>query len=437
MNGASPRSKIQAHLTIGRRLGVMNYQSLEKVRFGITTKQIFGNATHTSFNGVYTLSTVMPVPDLLRACSFDLVPTHLKDIYKEIQRVVTPQRRNGFEDYCFQHLTESTSVAGVIPPVIIGCMSEVICDFSDDPRINDSLVIHPERNFVVDGLNRLSTVATVLGGYDNSLIKRSVDSDARLQRRVELSSLMANLSVQVVFVFRKDSALQLDDFSQIFADVNGQQQPMSTNKLMKLTKRDDVVVFARELGRLPIIESHGGMATDSSRVTDKSDFIITLNTLTRFVLGAVGGYKLQTKVRGVREMADGSILAIKHIKLIKSDLLLFFETWIEYQGDAYSEDRSGFQLVTTLVQALGLVFHKLWYTCEDLLPAERTNLIYQSAKTLGQLDYSRRANHWKECGCVDLAGDNQYKVVTGGASSRIHFAKHLCSKIGLSSELVA
>ncbi|GAJ71004.1 hypothetical protein JCM18904_1740 [Vibrio sp. JCM 18904] len=46
----------------------------EKQRFGVTTKQIFGCITHSSFNGVHTMSTVMTVADLLRACSFDLIP---------------------------------------------------------------------------------------------------------------------------------------------------------------------------------------------------------------------------------------------------------------------------------------------------------------------------------------------------------------------------
>ncbi|WP_190395225.1 hypothetical protein [Aliivibrio sp. S10_S31] len=134
-----------------------------------------------------------------------------------------------------------------------------------------------------------------------------------------------------------------------------------------------------------------GSVKDSSRVTEKSDFIITLNTLTRFVLGAVGGYKLQTKVRGVREMIDGSIPTSKHIDEVRSDLLMFFGAWIEHQGESYSEDRNGFQLVTTLVQAVGLVFNKLWISCDQLQPDERTNVIYQAAKKLGSLDYSRNA----------------------------------------------
>lgn len=410
-------------------------QKKEKVRFGVTTKQIFGNVTHTSFNGVHTMSTVMPMGELLRTCSLDLLPSHLKSMYSEIQRITSPQRRNGFEDYCFKHLTNSIDVGGVVPPVLIGCMSAVKFELSNEPRTNDVITVQPERNFIVDGLNRLSTAAMVLGECDNSLIKKSVDSDARRQRRTKLSVLFENLSVQVVFIFRKDRALDANDFSQIFADVNGQQQPMSTNKLMKLTRADEVVVFARELGSLPIIESHGGMSIDSSRVSDSSEFIITLNTLTRFVLGALGGYKLQSKVRGVREMADGGILTKKHINQIKGDLSLFLETWIENQGDRYSDDRTGFQVVTTLVQALGLVFHKLWNTCADLLPAERTNIIYQTAKALGKLDYSRRAEHWHNCACVALTEDGSYKVVTGGASSRVHFAKHLLSKVGVSYAL--
>ncbi len=274
-------------------------------------------ATHSPFNGVYTMSTVMTVADLLRTCSFDLIPSHLKTIYKEIQRVASPSRRHGFEDYSYRHLTESTDISGVIPPVLIGCMSEVDIEISEDPRINDVLTMQPDRNFVVDGVNRLSTCATILGGYDQSLLKKVKESDARLKRRVELSTLLQSLSVQVVFIFRKDRALSKADFAQVFADVNGQAAPMSTNKLMKLVRTDAVVDFAREIGSLPIILSHGGMSSEASTVTLKSEFILTLNTITRFILGALGGERMQSKVRGVREMPDGAILSQKHLEPIK------------------------------------------------------------------------------------------------------------------------
>ncbi|MGY6462300.1 hypothetical protein ACXIUK_23675, partial [Vibrio parahaemolyticus] len=63
---------------------------------------------------------------------------------------------------------------------------------------------------------------------------------------------------------------------------------MSTNKLMKLARTDDVVTFAREIGSLPMILSHGGMSTEKNLVKVSSDYVITLNTVTRFILGAIG-----------------------------------------------------------------------------------------------------------------------------------------------------
>lgn len=403
----------------------------EKVRYGVTSKQVYGCVTHSPFNGVYTMSTVMTVADLLRACSFDLIPPHLRTIYREIQRVASPSRRQGFEDYCYRHLTASTDISGVIPPVLIGCMSEVDLDISEDPRINDVLTMQPDKNFVVDGVNRLSTCATILGGYDQSLLKKVKESDARLQRRVELATLLQSLSVQAVFIFRKDRALSKADFAQVFADVNGQAAPMSTNKLMKLARTDDVVDFAREIGSLPISVSHGGMSSEANTVTLKSEFVLTLNTLTRFVLGALGGERMQSKVRGVREMPDGAILSQKHLEPIKSDLILFFETWVDFQGDSFSQERAGFQLVATLIQGLGLVFNNLWRTYESLPSVERTNHIYQAAKKLGCLDYSRRARHWADCSCVSMSENGSYVVNTGGSTSRVGFARHLSNRLGI------
>lgn len=373
----------------------------------------------------------MSVGDLLRTCSFDLIPPHLRVLYKEIQRVASPKRRHGFEDYCYKHMTNSTQISGVIPPVLVGCMSEVETEFSEHPRLNDQLTMQPDSNFVVDGVSRLSTLATALGGYDQSLLKKAKESDARLKRRVELAQLLQSLSIQVLFIFRIDRALSEADFSQIFADVNGKSVPMSTNKLMKSAKADEVVTFAHELGSLPIILSHGGMSAEKTTVKDNDVHVITLSSLTRFILGAIGGDTMQGQIRGVREMPDGAMLSSKHITSIKSDLILFFSTWVDLQGDNYSEDRSGFQLVTTLVQGLGLVFHNLWKTYESLAAVERTNHIYQAAKKLGSLDYSRTAHHWSDCECVSLNGAGIYVVNSGGSTNRKGFAKHLSSKLGI------
>ena len=140
---------------------------------------------------------------------------------------------------------------------------------------------------------------------------------------------------------------------------------------------------------------------------------------------------MQSKVRGVREMPDGAILSQKHLEPIKNDLILFFETWVDFQGDAFSQDRTGFQLVATLIQGLGLVFNNLWRTYETLPAVERTNHIYQAAKKLGNIEYSRVAKHWESCGCVSLSENGTYVVNTSGSTSRIGFARHLSNKLGI------
>ncbi|TOC17212.1 hypothetical protein CGJ90_23710, partial [Vibrio parahaemolyticus] len=80
---------------------------------------------------------------------------------------------------------------------------------------------------------------------------------------------------------------------------------------------------------------------------------------------------------------------------------------------------------------LGLVFNNLWITYESLVAVERTNHIYQAAKKLGSLDYSRTATHWSECACLSLNEAGIYTANTGGTSSRKVYAQHLSNKIGI------
>lgn len=402
-------------------------------RHGVTKKVIYGSGSEKCFNGVKSLLAHIPLAELLRSCSLDLIPEHLRPIYDDIQRVTTPRRRNGFEDFCYQHLTRTTDVASIIPPVLVGCMHSVNFEKADQIELNDRLEIEPESTFIIDGIGRLSTGGAIIGGFDSFLLQISRDSSARLARRAEIREQMAALEIPVMFVF-KDSgeSLSEDDFAQMFVDVNGQQQPLTMNKLMRLLRADPVTTLARDLGDLPVIQSHGGMSTEGEKVTEKTEFVMTLNSLTRFVLGSIGGFSMQSKLKGGREMPDGAILGEKHVNMIKNDLILFLDTWVYEQGDNFSTDRAGFQLVTTLVQSLGLVFHQVWKNCSNLTPASRTNQIYSAAEKLGRLDYSRTASHWSECSFLSLTDEGTYKIISGGMTTRKKFAFHLCKKIGLS-----
>lgn len=436
MIGAPPRSIIRHLLQQLNKYEAINLEMTipaPTMRHGVTRKLVYGSSSEGSFNGVKTFLAHMTLSELLRSCSLDLIPEHLRPIYDDIQRVATPRRRNGFEDFCYKHLSGTTDIGSVIPPVLVGCMHGVSFEKSGQINLSDWLEIETENTFVIDGIGRLSTGGAVIGGFDNFLLQVSRDSSARLARRAEIRDQMASLEIPVMFIF-KDSggALTEDEFAQMFVDVNGQQQPLTMNKLMKVLRSDPVTNLARELGELPVIVSHGGMSIEGEKITESSEYIMTLNSLTRFVLGGIGGFSMQSRLKGTREMPDGALLGDTHVNTIKSDLTLFLETWIYEQGDDFSMNRNGFQLVTTLIQSLGLVFHQVWNNCIDLTPASRTNHIYSVAEKLGRLDYSRRARHWSECSFLALSEDGTYKVASGGSTTRKYFAQHLCKKAGLS-----
>lgn len=403
-------------------------------RFENAQKVVFGSVTRSPFNNIQSFVTTMPYSEILKSCSLDVVPAHIKFKYKEIQRVAGRQRKYGFEDYCFQHLTQSLAFGGVIPPVLIGCMHKINLQMSKDIRSNDYLVIEPDSCFVIDGMNRISTAAEVIGGYRSAFVTTSRDTPTRIKRREEMRQKLADLEIPVVFIFRADlKPLSEDHFSQLFADVNSQQHPIRLNQVLRLQKSDIVVDFAHRVSQLPEIKNHGGVSLRGERVNSSSRHFLTLCSLTRFVLGAIGGFKMQSKLKGARELPNGEILNQSHIDAIEPNVMLFLRIWISEQGHSLYKDKTGFQFVSTLFQALGLVFYEIHQTCAHYSLSDMTNNLQLTAKALARIDYSRTAEHWKSCKCVGLNESGEYVVISGGATCRKLFARHLCAQLRMSS----
>jgi len=388
-----------------------------------------GMVTRIPFGKTRNFITNMSIENLLNSLSMKALPDELQELYKDVQRVTTATRVDAFEDYCALHMLNEKDVAGYIPAITVSLMSTVELQEGNDGL--DVLKFKPTEAFAVDGLGRLNTFMRMLGSYPTNIRGKTKENKARIERRFQVRQLLSNLEISVIFVLAaKGEEIESRDIGQVFADVNFKQQKVKPIQAMRLDASDPVIQWARELAKIPQLVSQGGMSEESTRITINSSHVVTLNTMVRFCQGALGGQKMQSKSTGARQLSDGTEVNNKYIKSFKPLVTLFLSTWLDTLGSKMSQDKTGYQVNSSAVQSLGLVFYAI-YNSNSSNEEKLKHALIDGATRIGKLDYSRFAKHWERCDVMEMREKGYASSAGGGRTFREGIGRYVCSKLGL------
>ena len=392
--------------------------------------QIGGMLSNSTFGGTKTFLAHSKVFDILNNLSFKTLPEELALVYKSVQRVTTCSRMDSFEDYCSEHLLELKDVCGYIPPITISLSTY----YSIKKNKNGLDILHynPKIAFAVDGLGRINAWLRMLGLYTIFTKGKTRENKNRIKRRNSVLKLLQDLEVPVIFILPADECkIEPRDLGQIFSDINFKQEKIKPIHAIKLNCSDPVIQFARELAELPQIKSSGGMSDTATRITKNSKSIISLNTLVRFVQGCIGGNTMQSKTTGAKQLKDGTEINEIFLKDYKNLIKAFLASWIDELGERFSKNKNDYQVSSSLIQSLGLVFYTLY---EIHYKNKKTNEIYEitkAAKELAKLDYSKKATQWSNCEVMQKSNKGYINSSSGGATFRIGLAKYFCRHLNI------
>jgi hypothetical protein len=357
------------------------------------------------------------------------IPDELANLYKDVQRVTTVSRCDAFEDYYSNHLLHKVDVAGCIPTITIALNKRPVIKQYDD-RL-DVIEFDPQSAFASDGLGRLNTFMRTIGGYEPTIRGVSKPNQSRIERRKLLRSLVASLEISVKIIFGDQRDLTKADIGQIFSDINFTQTKVQPRHAMRLNSTDPVINWARSMAQMPVIKNNGGMCELKQSVTAKAEYITTLGIMTRYCRGVVGGDYLQTRNGVSLLLKDGTEVTNDQLEKIMPLGSLFFEQWANYQGKRFTEDRTGHQLSSSVIQALGLVAYTIIYKNTPVNgDGEILDQLDRAAKILAQLDYSRFAYHWARCHAMTKKEKGYSNGTSGGRSFRIGLAEYFCQLVG-------
>jgi hypothetical protein len=246
-----------------------------------------------------------------------------------------------------------------------------------------------------------------------------------------MRTLVANLEVSVKIIFGDQRDLTKADIGQIFSDINFTQTKVMPRHAMRLNSTDPIINWARAIAQMPVIKNNGGMTEHKNFVTKKVKHITTLSIITRYCRGFIGGDYLQRKSTASLTLKDGRELTKEEFERKSSFGSLFLEQWATYQGERFYKDKTGYQIGSMVIQALGLVGYTIIYK-NELVKNDYEILaeLDRCAKVLADLNYAKNAEHWGRCRLMVKRENGYYNSTQGGSGFRVALADYFCKLVG-------
>lgn len=281
-----------------------------------------------------------------------------------------------------------------------------------------SLRYRRQQAFLVDGILTYCAIMNLLGyklRYPHFVVNQErTEIDGRVRQ------MLAGQNLLVTIIFDEEGTLAQRDILNLCKTFNQRDVQLHSVSLSRVASESLVKVFVHELAKELRLDKIGGMSTKSTRVTKSDPFITTESTMLHMVVATIGGNKLRMSTKVMDQLSDGSLIDLQRLDKIKPAITTFFSAWLLSCQHQLKYNRDGFHYSTQIWQALGLVIHYLisnQYTLEEL---ERVGYL------LGQLDYSRDAEHWQHCPAMklDMRGYQYKNATSGGRTFREGIARY-------------
>ncbi len=282
-----------------------------------------------------------------------------------------------------------------------------------------SLEYDSSETFIIGNVLSLVAICKILGLktflFSSRLSVKEANSKSELRQRLS----MENIEIRVIFDDQRglnsDEVIKL--FKQNLIFDSSMSLPHLTDGKRVLSDEDyPLKPFIEQVIRETNMQSYGGVKFDAKHIKVSERYITTQYVLFKMIVGAVAGvgtqeYSKMSKDLTLASTGDSltSILSKGYVDCI----ITFLKEWLEPQKKAFIHNRSGYQLSPQVWQALGLTIHQL---ISDGASKEQ---LKAAGKILGQLDYSKNAEHWNECSAMEM--DSKGRLYKNAANSTRQF----------------
>lgn len=378
--------------------------------------QVLGLSADHSYGMGTSLLCFIPATEIQNYFSaFEELPEEFDAVFSELLNSTNQKRIKKLEQE-IAHFFYSEQLAPPLSITIAVGNADLPASGLKGPLY--SLNYYRKKAFLVDGILTYCAIMNLLGyklQYPHFVPNQDrTEVDERIVKIITEQQLMVNV------IFNGDGSLDQLDILSLCKTFNQRSLQLHSVNLSRIASESLVKDFIHQLAKELKLDKIGGMSTKATRVTKSDPFITTESTMLHMVVAAVAGNKLRMSTKVMNQLSDGSLIDQPRLDSIKPAIITFFSAWLSSCQHQLKYNRDGFHYSTQIWQALGLVIHYLisnQYTLEEL---ERVGHL------LGQLDYSRDAEHWQYCSAMklDMRGYQYKNSTSGGRTFREGVAKY-------------
>ena len=377
---------------------------------GISTKQLYGDSL--------SLVTHIEAIDLINYFSIFDVPTELESVFQSVHsRINTSRLKENLNSIIEGINNRSLSPS---PSLTFAIGGEV--DFEVITNNLSKITYSPTNTLIVDGILPLIALMQLLG-FSHPFVKK-LATKKTIERNSKVRQEVAQLQIQVTLIFNNSTYRNKSHLLELFNQYNQKETRINTPLFNAINRNKEINRYVNNIATNVDLDSYGGMTNLTNRLTKSDAYITTEATMIRLVLGAISGSEAQDKNK--TSEFDFNNNPSKKVKINELQLLIieFLNAWLQGIKSQLS-DRDGYHYSPQVWQALGLVIHEIIKTTTD------TITIKQAGETLGQLDYSKSAPHWKKCNTMelDISGTYYKNAAGGGRAFRVGLSKYFIDVI--------
>ena len=355
-----------------------------------------------------------------RSKTWRLLPDATREIYQQIQRKTTKDRRDSVAEYLLQRLSGPRKNVAAFPSISIGISehTEFKGTTSDDDPIGILHIHDKGHRIVLDGLGRIS-------GCLDLLEDKEVDGEA----------IVESIALPVTFYLpaKGTDPLSITELGQLFADFNFRVHPVPSQINMSLDQSDMYISFANELAKRPFIAKHGGMEIKAASLGKKSTALVVQTVLVRAVRGASEGRDFQESNLAYPKnpnLTDGTFSS-------ELNSVSTFFSEIEQRMAVRWAVRESLHLSSPGWQALGVIHYDINHRGLELSVYEKA-AIYDG---IAKIDWSRTNREWVDEAKLGIwekpkGGETEQVIILGAGRNNtqaiIDFVRH---RTGLDEKL--
>ncbi|WP_019628848.1 hypothetical protein [Moritella marina] len=378
--------------------------------------QVLGLSADHSYGIGTSLLCFIPATEIKNYFSaFEELPEEIDAVFSELLNSTNQKRIKKLE----QEIADFSYSDQLAPPLSI----TIAVGHADLPASERkgplySLNYCRKNAFLVDGILTYCAIMNLLG-YKLQYPHFVTNQELTKADNITMKNII-NQPLIVTVVFNDDGNLDQKDILNLCKTFNQRSLQFHSVSLSRIASESLVKDFIHQLAEELKLDKIGGMSTKATRVTKSDPFITTESTMLHMVVAAVAGNKLRMSTKVMGELSDGSLIDQTRLDSIKPAIITFFSAWLSSCQHQLKYNRDGFHYSTQIWQALGLVINHLISNQCSLEELERVGHL------LGQLNYSRDAEHWQHCPAMklDIRGYQYKNATSGGRTFREGLARY-------------